>query len=122
MQVSLKQFFINYKDYYYFPDKDMAIHKSVAEFTDKASRQKATIRTAYSNVSGKFVKVPSAYIKAQNKKEGCLYKESYDSEDYYFPAKNIPGLNNDELRELAYYCVIDTFKTDIDKILINPST
>ena len=105
--LDLKQFFINYRDYYYFPERDMAIHKSVAEFTDKSSRKKATQQTAYSKVSGDFIKIPSAFVKAQNKKEGCLYKESFESEDYYLPLKSIHNIGEESLKALSFYCVLE---------------
>lgn len=41
------RFFLNYKDYYYLPAEDTAIHKSVAAYVDKAFRQKATPETCY---------------------------------------------------------------------------
>ena len=118
LELSLKQFYINYRDYYYFPAENMAMHKSVAEFADKASRKKATAQTAFSMISGRFVKIPAAYIKAENKKEGCLYKESYESENYYLPVNNIPNMNNDNLKMFAYFCMMENFKYSLSDILI----
>jgi len=43
----LKYFFENYKDYYYLPKEDMAIHKSVAAAVDKAHRKNASASTCY---------------------------------------------------------------------------
>jgi len=43
----LKYFYSNYKDYYYLPREDTAIHKSVASFVDKDYRRQATARTCY---------------------------------------------------------------------------
>lgn len=42
-----KYFFNNYKDYFYLPAEDSAIHKSVGVFVDKAAKKKATKDTAY---------------------------------------------------------------------------
>lgn len=44
----LKYFYSNYKDYYYLPLEDIAIHKSVASFVDKEHRIPATAATCYS--------------------------------------------------------------------------
>ena len=51
----LKHFYDNYKDYYYLPDEDQAIHKSLAIFMDKEYRVKAKPSTAYTKKQGLFV-------------------------------------------------------------------
>lgn len=43
----MKYFYSNYKNYYYLPDEDMAVHKSVAGFVDRAHRVQATPATCY---------------------------------------------------------------------------
>lgn len=43
----LKYFYTNYKEYYYLPLEDMAMHKSVASFVDKEHRIPATAATCY---------------------------------------------------------------------------
>ena len=47
----VKFYYDNYKDYYYFPDEDRAIHKSLASFANKNDRIKATKDTAYQYIS-----------------------------------------------------------------------
>ncbi len=51
----LKYFYDNYKDYYYLPDEDTAVHKSVALFVDKEFRQKAKPSNCYTRRQGVFV-------------------------------------------------------------------
>ena len=51
----LKFFYDNYKDYYYLPEEDMAIHKSVASYVDKDHRKKATKETCYISQKDCFV-------------------------------------------------------------------
>lgn len=51
----LKYFYANYKDYYYLPAEDQAIHKSVAGFVDRAHRQQATAATCYTKVNALFL-------------------------------------------------------------------
>lgn len=51
----LKFYYENYKDYYYLPDEDMAIHKSVAAFVDASHRKKATAATCYTRKNGLFL-------------------------------------------------------------------
>lgn len=43
----LKYFYSNYKDYYYLPAEDIALHKSVATFVDKAHRLQASAANCY---------------------------------------------------------------------------
>lgn len=50
----LKFFYDNYKDYYYLPEEDYAIHKSVALFVDKEFRQKAKPSNCYIRKQGVF--------------------------------------------------------------------
>lgn len=51
----LKFYYDNYKDYYYLPEEDMAIHKSVASFVDASHRKKATAATCYTKKSSSFL-------------------------------------------------------------------
>lgn len=47
IEEELKYFYANYKDYYYLPEEDVALHKSVADFVDKEFRVQATAATCY---------------------------------------------------------------------------
>ncbi|MDO4961689.1 MAG: hypothetical protein Q4E57_07555, partial [Eubacteriales bacterium] len=51
----LRSFYADYKNYYYLPAEDMAVHKSVGEFVDKKARRQATARTCYQRVKGLFI-------------------------------------------------------------------
>ncbi len=51
----LKYFYSNYKDYYYIPSEDQAIHKSVASFIDKHYRQQAKASNCYVYKTGNFL-------------------------------------------------------------------
>lgn len=52
---TLKFFYPNYKEYYYLPQEDMAIHKSVAAYVDRSHRQKATAANCYGKKTGLFL-------------------------------------------------------------------
>lgn len=54
-QGELKYFYSNYKDYYYLPEEDMAVHKSVAFYVDKNFRTRAKAATCYSRKTGCFL-------------------------------------------------------------------
>lgn len=41
-------YYSDYKNYYYLPEEDQAIHKSLASYVDKSHRQKASKDTCYS--------------------------------------------------------------------------
>lgn len=51
----LKFFYPNYKDYYYLPQEDTAIHKSVAFYVDKNFRTRAKAANCYSKKTGCFL-------------------------------------------------------------------
>lgn len=51
----MKFFYQNYKDYYYLPEEDMAIHKSVAFYVDKNFRTRARAANCYSKKTGCFI-------------------------------------------------------------------
>ena len=46
-----KLYYENYKDYYYLPAEDTALHKSVASYVDKNYRQKATKENCYTKIT-----------------------------------------------------------------------
>ncbi len=65
----LKYFYENYKDYYYLPMEDVAMHKSVAAYVDKQHRKQATATTAYLRRTGTFLPQPAELYKPAFKKE-----------------------------------------------------
>ena len=48
-------YYANYKDYYYLPELDQAIHKSISTFVDENRRIQATPRTCYTAKVGSFL-------------------------------------------------------------------
>lgn len=65
----LKFFFDNYRDYYYLPVEDMAVHKSVATFVDKDYRVPAKRETCYQKRNGHFISQIDNGILAGYKRE-----------------------------------------------------
>lgn len=65
----LKYFYENYKDYFYLPQEDMAIHKSVATFVDKQYRERAKASTCYTRKTGVFLPQHSNIMNPTFKKE-----------------------------------------------------
>ncbi len=73
----LKYFYANYKDYYYFPQEDMAIHKSIASFTDKTHREQAAPSTCYTRKT-------ASYLPQWDLFREPFFKHSYDDPGLYF--------------------------------------
>nr|MBP3599387.1 ribonuclease H-like domain-containing protein [Eubacterium sp.] len=57
----LCHFFKNYKDYYYLPEEDTAIHKSVGAYVEKEFRQQAKACNCYIRQNAIFLPVPEGY-------------------------------------------------------------
>ena len=73
----LKFFYPNYKDYYYLPEEDMSIHKSVAFYVDKNFRVKAKAANCYSKKTGQFLPQYAEVVTPYFKKE-------YNDKETYF--------------------------------------
>lgn len=77
-QGELKYFYPNYKDYYYLPAEDMAIHKSVASYVDKNYRTKATASTCYIKKSDCF------FLPQYKELFSPCFKKNYSDKKTYF--------------------------------------
>ena len=80
---SLKYFLPNYSEYYYLPEEDTAIHKSIASFVDSSHRKKATAATCFNRREGRFL--PLLYRRQSKKADSPVlpvFREEYKS----FPA------------------------------------
>lgn len=98
----LKYFFPDYKDYYYLPLEDTAIHKSVAFYVDKEHRQRAKASNCYQKQQGLFFPQPTEVIQP-------AFRQDYKSLPLYFlwSEKNPPA--SDLLEHLAA-AVLDHFR------------
>lgn len=73
----LKHFYPDYKNYYYLPQEDTAIHKSIASFVDKSCRQKAKAASCYTKKEGIFLP------QYEETAGPVFYKEYKDSVSYF---------------------------------------
>lgn len=73
----MKYFYANYKDYYYLPGEDMAIHKYIASYVDKSRRVQAHPETCYTR---KF----SSYLPQWDLYQTPFFKRKYEDKDIYF--------------------------------------
>lgn len=76
-ETELKYFYSNYKDYYYLPKEDMAIHKSIASFVDKDFREKATAENCYTKKTGQ-------YLREWDLCFSPFFKKSYGDKEFFF--------------------------------------
>ncbi|MGN0164588.1 MAG: ribonuclease H-like domain-containing protein [Lachnospiraceae bacterium] len=67
----LRHFYDDFKNYYYLPAEDTAVHKSVASCVDSEHRISATKATAYTWATGQFIPQISKAIKPDFKRELC---------------------------------------------------
>ena len=73
----LKYFYSNYHDYYYLPTEDVALHKSVAGFVDKAYRVPASAATCYTRKA-------SSYLPQWDFVFSPFFKRDYKSRELFF--------------------------------------
>ena len=73
----LKYFYSNYHDYYYLPTEDVALHKSVAGFVDKAYRLPASAANCYTRKT-------ASYLPQWDYLFTPFYKRDYKSQDLFF--------------------------------------
>lgn len=73
----MKYFYANYKDYYYLPGEDLAMHKSVATFVDSKHRTQASAATCYTR---KY----SAYLPQWEILFEPFFKREYKSKELFF--------------------------------------
>ena len=73
----MKYFYSNYKDYYYLPIEDVAIHKSVSSYVDKEHRIPAKASTCYTRKISSFLQEWSILFEP-------FFKRDYQSHEYFF--------------------------------------
>ena len=59
---TLYHFYKDYKNYYYLPEEDTAVHKSVGIYVDPAHREKATAANCYTKKTGLFLPLPKKFV------------------------------------------------------------
>lgn len=73
----MKYFYASYKDYYYLPEEDIALHKSVSSFVDPSHRTQATAATCYTRKYGLFLPQWDILVEP-------FFKRDYKSHDLFF--------------------------------------
>lgn len=73
----IRYFYANYKDYYYLPELDQAVHKSISDFVAKSRRVQATKETCYTTKVGSFLPEWSSF-------RTPLFKQEYGDKTAWF--------------------------------------
>ena len=93
---TLKFFYNDYKDYYYLPKEDTALHKSVAEFVDRDFRKQATARTCYTWKPGSFLPQWDVIFTP-------VFKTDYNDDMLYFELTDEIKKQPEEFRKYALH-------------------
>ena len=100
----MKYFYSNYKDYYYLPEEDIALHKSVASFVDKEHRTQATAATCYTR---KF----SIYLPQWDIFKEPFFKRNYKNKELFFELTDEMKKDRDFFSHYAQYLLSKMAKT-----------
>ena len=100
---TLLYFFADYKDYWYLPFEDEAIHKSVAQFVDRDRRVPATRETCYIRRSGRFIPQTDRGLSR-------AMRRSYKDKENWIPLDEAFLNDPESLRRYVCAAVVSAFK------------
>lgn len=92
----MKYFYSNYKDYYYLPREDMAIHKSVASYVDKEYRQPALASNCYTRKM-------SSYLPQWDELFTPFFKRDYKSKELFFELTDELKTRREDFNRYAHH-------------------
>lgn len=98
VQKELKYFYSDYKNYFYLPAEDVAIHKTVSSFVDSENRMRATPSTCYTRKYSDFLPQWDILVEP-------FFKENYRSDIFYFEITDTLKKNRDFFKEYACYII-----------------
>lgn len=98
VEEELKYYFEDYKDYYYIPSEDQAMHKQVAKYIHTSNRVKATRDTCYIKKRGIFI--PLVHVN-QLDDEHIFHRSRKDSTKYVLFRDDLLS-NNHLLKQLCF--------------------
>ena len=76
LEGELKRFYEDYQNYFYLIYEDNAIHKSIGQYVEREARKKATAKTCYTRLSGRFLPQPCE-LWEPCLKENCKARQTY---------------------------------------------
>ena len=90
----MKYFYSNYKNYYYLPEEDMAMHKSVASYVDKDHRVQASAANCYTRKL-------SSYLPQWDVLFEPFFKRNYNEKEMFFELTEERKMNRDLFSQYA---------------------
>lgn len=97
IRTELKLFFPDYRNYYYLPLEDYALHKSIGEYIDRERRERAKPCTAYTRHENEYI--PALYRKNA---------VSHNAKQH----RAFPVLFTDYYSDYGYVCFSDVKKSE----------
>ncbi len=94
----MKYFYANYKEYYYLPAEDIAMHKSVSAFVDKEHREQAKANNCYTRVTAKFLPEWIDLVTP-------FYKRDYSSKEMFFELTDERRTNRELFNKYASHVI-----------------
>ena len=92
IKTNLKHYFKDYKNYYYLPGEDMAIHKSVASYVEPQNREKATRENCYIIKEDSFIICP-------DKDHSEVFKTDHKDKRLYITCDSLMSADEEEKNE-----------------------
>lgn len=101
----LKHFYEDYKNYYYLPEEDQAIHKSIGQYVDPAHRMKANASNCYVHADGIFFPLPAQKKNASYSamEKIAIYKTDYLEKHSYIEMDDLLKKEDDNFVYLPDY-------------------
>lgn len=94
----MKYFYAGWRDYFYLPEEDTALHKSVAEYVDKAYRIKATPATCYTRKKSQYLQQWDALFEP-------YFRPSYEDTSLYFELTQERKTSREDLARYAQHVI-----------------
>ena len=94
----MKYFYAGWRDYFYLPEEDTALHKSVAEYVDKAYRIKATPATCYTRKKSQYLQQWDALFEP-------YFRPSYEDTNLYFELTDERKRSREDLARYAEHVI-----------------
>jgi hypothetical protein len=92
----MKYFYANYKDYYFLPEEDMAVHKYLASYVEKSHRIQAKPETCYTRKAGSFLPQWDLY-------RTPFFKRAYADKELFFEFSDECKKDRRFLSDYAFY-------------------
>ncbi len=99
----LKYFYANYRDYYYLPDEDCALHKSISAFVDPSHRTKATKENCYTRKEGDFLPEWDTLVSP-------FFKKEYKDHTLFFELTDEIKQNRELFSSYASHILLEMMK------------